>query len=490
MTRRTAISLLSLPGAPLAAAAESSLCFESAKSLAALIRKKKLSARELLDAHFKQIERVNPKVNAIVTLVADQALAKAKQCDEAAAHGRFLGRLHGLPVAHKDLQDTKGIRTTYGSPIYKDHVPTADTLLVHRIREAGAVTLGKTNTPEFGAGSQTFNPIFGATKNPHDLSKTCGGSSGGAAVALACGMVPIADGSDTGGSLRNPASFCGVVGFRTSPGRVPSVPTGSAWGTISVVGPMARNVADCALFLSAIAGPDERAPLSIHEDGARFAKPLGRGFKGVRVAWFKDLGGIPFDRRIREVVDAQRKVFESLGCIVEQAEPDFAGADEAFRVLRALNFHQQHAAKAARYRDQIKSTVLEEVDLGAKLTGPEITKAEATRSALYQRVGEFFGKYEFFVLPVTQVPAFDIGQPYVTEIEGQKMGNYIDWMRSCYYISVLHNPAISVPSGFTAEGLPVGLQIVGRHHDDWGVLQMAHAFEQAAAIRRIPAVAI
>ena len=303
-------------------------------------------------------------------------------------------------------------------------------------------------------------------------------------------MVPIADGSDTGGSLRNPASFCGVVGFRTSPGRVPSVPTGSAWGTISVVGPMARNVADCALFLSAIAGPDERAPLSIHEDGARFAKPLGRGFKGVRVAWFKDLGGIPFDRRIREVVDAQRKVFESLGCIVEQAEPDFAGADEAFRVLRALNFHQQHAAKAARYRDQIKSTVLEEVDLGAKLTGPEITKAEATRSALYQRVGEFFGKYEFFVLPVTQVPAFDIGQPYVTEIEGQKMGNYIDWMRSCYYISVLHNPAISVPSGFTAEGLPVGLQIVGRHHDDWGVLQMAHAFEQAAAIRRIPAVAI
>jgi amidase len=490
MTRRTAVTLLSVSGTSFALAGESSLCFESATSLADLMRKKKLSARELLDAHLKQIDRVNPKVNAIVTLVADQALAKAKLCDEAAAHGRFLGPLHGLPVAHKDLQDTKGIRTTYGSPIFKDYVPTADTLLVHRIREAGAVTLGKTNTPEFGAGSQTFNPVFGATKNPHDLSKTCGGSSGGAAVALACGMIPIADGSETGGSLRNPASFCGVVGFRPSPGRVPIVPSGSAWSTISVVGPMARSVADCAFFLSSIAGPDERAPLSIHEDGARFAKPLGRDFKGVRVAWFKDLGGIPFDRRIREVMDSRRKTFESLGCIVEEAEPNFEGADEAFRVLRALGFHQQHAAKVAQYRNQIKATVLEEVDLGAKLTGPEINKADALRSALYRRVGEFFGKHEFFVLPAAQVPAFDINQPYVTEIEGRKLGNYIDWMRCCYYISVLHNPAISVPGGFTAEGLPVGVQIVGRHHDDWGVLQMAHAFEQAAQVRKIPAVAV
>src|SRR5262245_11062039 len=262
MTRRTALSLLPLAGTPLTGAEAPSLCFETAKTLAGLIRRKKLSARELLDAHLKQIERVNPKVNAIVTLVPDQAMAKAKQCDEAAAHGRFLGRLHGLPVAHKDLQDTKGIRTTYGSPLFKDHVPNADTLIVQRIRDAGAVTLGKTNTPEFGAGSQTFNPVFGATRNPHDLSKTCGGSSGGAAVALACGMVPIADGSDTGGSLRNPASFCGVVGLRPSPGRVPRVPSGSAWSTISVVGPMARNVADCAFFLSAIAGHDERAPVS------------------------------------------------------------------------------------------------------------------------------------------------------------------------------------------------------------------------------------
>ena len=486
MTRRTAVSVLS---APAFAAGNPPLHFAPATWLAAQFRKKKLSARELLDAQLAQIARVNPKVNAIVTLVADQAMAKAKECDEAAARGRFLGRLHGLPVAHKDLQDTQGIRTTYGSPLFKDHVPTADTLLIQRIHEAGAVTLGKTNTPEFGAGSQTFNPVFGATKNPHDLTKTCGGSSGGAAVALACGMVPIADGSDTGGSLRNPASFCGVVGFRPSPGRVPSIPTRSAWTTISVVGPMARNVADCAFFLSAMAGPDPRSPLSIHEDGARFAKPLERDCKGVRVAWFKDLGGVPFDRRVREVIDARRQTFESLGCLVEQAEPDFTGADEAFRVLRALGFHQQHAAKAAQNRSMIKATVLEEVDLGARLTGPEINRADALRSALYQRVGEFFSKYDFFILPVTQVPAFDINQPYVTEIDGRKLGNYIDWMRSCYYISILHNPAISVPAGFTSDGLPVGLQIVGRHHDDWGVLQIAHAFEVAAQVQRIPAIA-
>ncbi len=483
MTRRTAVSLFA--AMPSHATPSNNLCLQPARTLADLIRKKKLSARELLDAHLKHIERINPRVNAIVTLAPDIALAKAKECDEAAAKNKFLGVLHGLPVAHKDLQDTKGIRTTYGSPLFANYIPTADTLLVQRIRQAGAITIGKTNTPEFGAGSQTFNPVFGATKNPHDLSKTCGGSSGGAAVALATGMLPIADGSDTGGSLRNPASFCGIVGFRVTPGRVPNLPTGSAWNTISVVGPMARNVADCAFFLSAIAGPDERAPLSIHEDPAQFLKPLNRNFKGTRVAWFKNLGGIPFDPRTRAVIEAQRKHFTNLGCIVEEAEPDFAGADEAFRVLRALNFYRQHSTKD---RSKIKATVLEEIDLGAKLTGPEISRATQLQSALIQRVGEFFSKYEYFILPSTQVPAFDINQPYVTEIDGQKLGNYIDWMRACYYISVLHNPAISVPAGFTTDGLPVGLQIVGRHQADWNVLQLAHAFEQHAQAFRYPAI--
>src|SRR5688572_8195167 len=282
MTRREvlALSAVAASGQEARKMAEE-ICFLSAVEMARRIRRKELSSREVLEAHLRQIERVNPKVNAIVTLVADQAAAQAKIADEAAARGKWLGPLHGLPIAHKDLVETKGIRTTYGSPIFKDNVPTADALIIDRIRSAGAITLGKTNTPEFGAGSQTFNPVFGATRNPYDVSKTCGGSSGGAAVALACGMFPIADGSDMGGSLRNPASFCSVVGFRTSPGRVPIVPARSSWQALAVLGPMGRNVADTALLLSAMAGPDARSPMSLDDPGSRFAAPLGREFKGT-----------------------------------------------------------------------------------------------------------------------------------------------------------------------------------------------------------------
>src|SRR5580698_7535232 len=296
--------------------ASSSLCFTSAVEMAELIRAKKLSAREALAEHMKQIDRVNPKVNAIVTLVAEMAAADAAKADEMQARGATLGPLHGLPVAHKDLLDTRGIRTTFGSPLFKDYIPTEDDIVVARMRRAGAIIVGKTNTPEFGAGSQTFNRVFGATRNPYDLTKTCGGSSGGAAVALACGFVPVASGSDTGGSLRNPAAFCNVVGFRPSIGRVPNPKAALAWSTLTTSGCLGRSVADLALALSAIAGPDSRAPLSIDEPGERFARPLDRSFKGVRVAWFKDLGGAPFDSRVRTVVDGHRATFESLGCIV------------------------------------------------------------------------------------------------------------------------------------------------------------------------------
>ena len=429
------------------------------------MRRKELSAREVLEAHLAQIARVNPQVNAIVTLAADQAREQALRADEAAARGEFLGPLHGLPVAHKDLAETRGMRTTFGSPIFKDYVPDFSTLLVERTQRAGAITIGKTNTPEFGAGSQTFNPIFGATRNPWDLSKTCGGSSGGAAVALACGMLPIADGSDLGGSLRNPASFCSVVGFRPSPGRVPNVPSRNAWSALSVVGPMARNVEDVALFLSAIAGPDPRAPLSIHEPGSRFAQPLERDCRGLRIAWCGNqrgnFAGLPFDRRVSAVVNSQRRAFEALGCITEDADPDFSGADEAFKTLRALGFYQQHGALLEPHRAQMKLTVVEEIERGARLTGPEIARAETLRSQLFARIGEFMTRYDFLVLPVAQVPPFDIAQEYVTEIEGQRMETYVDWMRSCYFISMTALPAISVPAGFTPEGLPVGLQIVG-----------------------------
>jgi amidase len=423
---------------------------------------------------------VNPGVNAIVTLVAGQAMARATLADEELAHGRDVGPLHGLPIAHKDLQPTKGIRTTFGSPIFKDFVPAEDSAIVERLRSAGAIVVGKTNTPEFGAGSQTFNPVFGSTLNPFDKSKTCGGSSGGAAVALATGMLPIADGSDMGGSLRNPASFCNVVGLRPSPGRVPTWPTATAWSTLSVDGPMARSVADVALILSAISGPDPRSPIALGESGSRFAAPLDRGFRGVRVAWWRNLGGVPVDRRVRDAVNRHRATFESLGCFVEEAEPDFADFDAVFKIVRALAFLTGVAPRIAGRRDQVKETILWEIDRGERLTAGEIAWAETKRTELYHRMRHFMERYDFFVLPTVQVPPFSIDQPYPTEIEGVAMETYIDWMKSCYYISLVGNPAISVPCGLTPEGLPVGLQIVGRHRDDWGLLQMAHAFERAA----------
>jgi amidase len=457
----------------------SEICFMTAGELAHLVRSKELSATEVLEAHLLQIERVNPQVNAIVTLLPDQALDQAKIADETLARGVEVGPLHGLPIAHKDLVPTKGIRTTSGSRIFTDFVPDQDALIVERLKRAGAITIGKTNTPEFGAGSQTYNDVFGETRNPYDPSKTCGGSSGGAAVALACGMQPIADGSDMGGSLRNPAAFCNVVGFRTSPGRVPIWPAELGWFTISVQGPMARTVQDAALMLSVIAGPDPRSPISIAEPGEVFRRPLARDFKGVRIAWSRDLGGLPVDPRVTAAIDVQRHVFESLGCVIHDGEPDMSTADEIFKVLRAWRFELAYGELVKSHRDQIKDTVIWNVEQGTSLTGPRIARVERQRTELYHHVREFMETYEFMVLPVSQVPPFDVKQRYVTEINGVEMETYIDWMKSCYYISVLGLPSISVPCGFTPEGLPVGLQIVGRHQDDWGVLQLAFAFERA-----------
>ena len=457
--------------------ANDELCYSSAVDLAARLRKGDVSARDVMSAHLERIARVNPQVNAIVTLAPDRALADATRADEARAQRRPLGPLHGLPVAHKDLVDTAGIRTTRGSPFYRDHVPTQDALIVTRIHAAGALTIGKTNTPEFGAGSQTFNTLFGATRNPYDVSRTCGGSSGGAAVALACGLVPIADGSDTGGSLRNPAAFCNVVGLRPSPGRVPS--ESGSWSPLSVSGPMARSVADVALFLSAIAGPDSRSPHSIQEDGSRFRAPLDRSFKGVRVGWWRDLGGIPFEPEIRRVIDANRRVFEELGCSVEESEPDFTGVDQAFKVLRYAANYAQYAPLVRERPEWVKDTIKFEVDQAERLTGADVGRALARQAQAYEQSRQFFGKYQYFVLPVTQVAPFDVDSPYPTAIAGAAMGDYLDWMRSCWYISFMSNPAMSVPAGFTSTGLPVGLQIVGRHRDEWSVLQIAHAFEQA-----------
>jgi amidase len=434
---------------------------------------------KVIREHLATIESINPKVNAIVTLPAEQAIADAEAADRALGRGDLVGPLHGLPVAHKDLVDTKGVRTTWGSPIFADNIPDQDALIVERLKQAGAITVGKTNTPEFGAGSQTYNEVFGETRNPYDLRKTCGGSSGGAAVALACGMVPIADGSDLGGSLRNPAGFCNVAGFRPSPGRVPVWPNIAGWYPLSVQGPMARTVEDIALMLSAIAGPDPRSPISISESGDSFRRPLDRDFKDVRIAWSKDLGGLPVDPDVTSTIEAQRPVFENLGCKLTEGEPDFSDADEAFHVWHAWRFEMAMGDLLEEHRHQMKDTVIWNIEAGEKLTGKDVSRAEQKCTELYHRVREFLTEHEYLICPVSQVHPFDIEKRYTTEINGTQLDTYIDWMKSCYFISVTGCPAISVPCGFTEDGLPVGVQIVGRHHDDWGVLQLAYAFQQA-----------
>ena len=457
---------------------EGEICYMTATEMAARVRERDLSATEVMEACLARIEGANPRVNAIVTLLPDEAMEGARAADAAITRGLPVGPLHGLPVAHKDLALTKGIRTTFGSPIFADFVPGTDALIVERLKGAGAVTVGKTNTPEFGAGSQTFNEVFGETLNPYDTTKTSGGSSGGAAAALACGMLPIADGSDMGGSLRNPASFCNVVGLRPSPGRVPTWPD-VAPHPLSVEGPMARTVGDVALMLGAIAGPAPRSPLSLSEDGSAFFRPLERDFRGVRVAWSRDLGGLPVDVRVTETIEGSRSVFEALGCRVEEAEPDVTDADEVFKILRAWRFELAYGALLEKHRGEMKDTVVWNIEEGARLSGPRVGWAERRRAELYHEAREFMDAHEFLVLPVAQVPPFDVGLRYPTEVADEPMETYIDWMKSCYLVTVMGLPAISVPCGFTPEGLPVGVQIVGRPRDDLGVLQLAHAFEGA-----------
>ncbi len=468
---------------------DNGLVFLDATELLELVQCRKISARELLEAHLNQIACVNPKVNAIVTLVEEQARRRAHELDELQARGQPLGLLHGLPIAHKDLTMTKGIRTTFGSPIYSDNIPGRDELLIHRLKQAGVVTLGKTNTPEFGAGSQTFNQVFGATLNPYDLSKTCGGSSGGAAVALATRMLPIADGSDMGGSLRNPASFCNVVGLRPSTGRVPSWPTDHAWFSFGVQGPMARSVRDIALMLQATAGPDPRVPLSINEPGELFGQSLELDCRNLRVAWAPTLGGIPVASEVLGVLQQQRRVFEDLGCQVEDACPDLREADEVFKVLRAFRFEMKFGPLMSEHADVMKDTVLWNIEEGTKLTGSQIGKAQQRRTKLFQRTLQFFEKYDFLVAPVCQVLPFDVTQPYIKKIEGVEMETYIDWMKSCYFITATGMPAISVPAGFAKSGLPVGIQLVGGFRDDFRLLQLAHEFEKLTGIAtQLPSV--
>ncbi len=476
---------------PVVPASAADLCFTSARDLASLIRTRKLSAREVMAAHVAQINRLNPKVNAIVAkLPDDRCLALAEEADRHAEKGGTLPPLHGLPIAFKDAQPAVGFPFTRGSPIYKDYMPPADSVLVERLRQAGAIPVGKTNTPEFAMGSHTYNKVYGTTYNPYDLTKSAGGSSGGAAASLATGMLPIADGSDLGGSLRNPANFNNIVALRPTVGLVPTAPNMFPLLGFAVNGPMARSVADTAFLLSVMAGPDPRDPGCGESNPSAFAKPLDRRLRGTRVAWCPDLGGLPLDPRVRAVLDGQRKTFESLGCVVEEACPDLTWADWIFLTLRRWRTAATLGPLLSTDRDRLKPEAIGEIEAGLKVTGADVARAMILHGELMERVRRFEEKYEFTICAVNQLPPFDAALDWPKTIDGVAMEHYVSWMKSAYWISTTFRPAISVPAGFTPDGLPVGVQIVGRYRDDFGVLQIGHAFEQATGVgKKRPPVA-
>lgn len=459
----------------------SDLNFTEAHTLQTMLDTRSISARELMSATYDQLEQLNPLVNAVCTLLPrEQALEMADASDRARAKGVNDGPLSGIPIAIKDLALTKGIRTTMGSKAFANHIPDQDAVHVERVKAAGALVIGKTNTPEFGAGSHTFNDVFGVTRNPYNVDKTAGGSSGGAAAALAAGMVPLADGSDMGGSLRNPAAFCNVVGFRPSIGMVPSWPTPMIWQSrLGVEGPMARTVRDCALLFSVMSGPDHRDPLSWLQAEVEPAS-LDRNFRAARIAWSADLNGLQVVPAIRDICGKAVRLFEDLGCHVDAACPDFSDAMQVFRVLRASYFAESVGPLLDEHETQLKATVRANARFGMTLTAGDLTSADVKRTALYYRMCKFFELFDFLLVPTTQVTPFDVSVEWPTQINGQEMTDYIDWMSICCMISVTGLPVASVPCGFTNTGLPVGLQIIGPPGKDWSVLQLAHAFEKTS----------
>jgi amidase len=465
------------------------LCAFDAVTLAGLLRRREVPARDVIAAHIARIEAADGAVNAIVTRCFEQATAQAAAADEALARGEPPGLLHGLPVAHKDLADTAGVRTTYGSPLFAGYVPGADALVVRRMKQAGAISLGKTNVPEFGAGSHTVNRVFGATRNPYDLGRSAGGSSGGAAAALAARMISLADGSDLGGSLRNPASFCNVVGFRPSPGRVPKWPLADPADVLGVEGPMGRTVADAALLLAAQSGPDPDVPLALDAPPPALRGPqdvagvLAREVRGLRVAWSADLG-LPVEAQVKAVLVAARGVLEDLGCEVTDAAPDLSGADEAFRAWRAFRFATNFGPLLRQHPGQIGANVAWNVEQGEALTVADLSRATLAWTALAGRISSFFTEFDVLACPVSQVAPFAVELDWVHDIDGVPQLTYLDWMRSAYLISATGLPAISVPAGFTPGGLPVGLQLVGRRRADWDLLGVAAAFEAATGYGR------
>jgi amidase len=456
------------------------LHFTSARELAALLRARQISAREVMQAHLDRIARLNPRLNAIVSKLPDEAcLALADEADRQLARGQASGPLHGLPIAYKDNQPVKGFPWTRGSRIFARDVPVGESVFVSRVRAAGALAIGKTNIPEFAMGSHTYNALFGRTLNAYDPTKSAGGSSGGAAVALATGMLPIADGNDLGGSLRNPANFNNLVALRPTVGLVPTAPDPFPGIGFNVNGPLARSVSDVAFLMRVMAGPDPRDPHCLVSDPSVFTRPLERDFQGTRVAWCLDLGALPVDPRVRKVIEHQRRTFEKLGCIVEEGCPDLSAADEVFLTIRAWRAAGVLGPLLAEHRELMKPEAVAEIERGLTINRDEVERALSRHRDLVDGFRRFQESFPFTVCVVNQVPPFDVDLDWPKTIDGVAMRSYTDWMKSAYWISTTLCPAISVPAGFTDDGLPVGLQIVGRYKDDVGVLQLAYAFEQA-----------
>ena len=429
-----------------------------------LLSNRSISAVELLTAHIEHIEQVNRQVNAIITTCFDEAMDQARRID---GQDEAPGLLTGIPIPHKDLVATKDLRTTYGSTLFRDHVPDTNNYIIDRIQHAGAITIGKTNVPEFGAGSHTFNRVFGPTKNPYDVERTCGGSSGGAAVALAMRMAVIADGSDLGGSLRNPASFCNVIGFRPTNNVLPPSLVGDHSRNLASLGPMARNVDSVALLFEALRNDHPRAD---------FPRVEPFPLDGLRVAFTEDFGALPVVPEIRSIVRDVASKLGDAGAVVEEASPDFAGARDIFQTLRGLSFRSRYDEFSPREKTELKPTILWNLALGLSIDEQDLNRAEAQRTALRERVEAFFEHYDLLVGPTTQVLPFPIPVEWIREIEGVQMNTYIDWMESCSWVTTTECPALSMPAGF-ADGLPVGVQLISEHASDARLLRIAKSIE-------------
>jgi amidase len=462
-------------------------CDLSAVEARALIGTKALSASELLESCIRRVDAVDPAVNAMVARDDARARVVARQADEATMRGEPLGALHGLPVGIKDLENVAGLRTTYGSPLFRDFVPDEDQLIVTSVRKAGAVILGKTNTPEWGAGANTRNAVYGVTGNPFDPSKSAAGSSGGSGVALATGMVPIATGSDTGGSLRNPAAFNGIVGFRPSPGLVPSEKRPFGWNPLSVLGPMARTVPDLCLLLSTMVSDDATDPLATTIFGKSvrrpedFARPAEIDLASLKVALTPDFGFAPTERHIREVFAEKTGLFSHLFASAEEAAPDCAGTDETFEVLRSLSFLAGMYERVRDTPDQVGPNVRANVEEGLRYNALDITRAFKQQTVLYKNWQSFFAGFDVILSPAVTLSPRPWSELYPAEIDGKPTRTYFHWLALAYAVTVVGHPAISLPVGLDRNGMPFGLQIVGPRGGDAKVLAVAAALERVLA---------